>query len=215
MLVTVDYYSRYFEVDILRSTTAQSVINRLHVHFARYGIPQRIRTDNGPQFIAAEFIAFLHELGIQHRRNTLLWPRANEEVERQNRTLLQAIKVVHLERKPWQTELQRFLLAYWSTPHSTTGISPAELLFRRPMRSKLPTITDTVFDDTIVRDRDSARKQTSKDHADRSTRAADRSISEGNKVFVRNATPTNKLSPTFLPDPYTVVSRHGDQLGRI
>ena len=64
LLVTVDYNSRYFEVDILRSTTAQSVINRLNIHFARYGIPLSICTDYGPQFIAAEFIAFLHELGI-------------------------------------------------------------------------------------------------------------------------------------------------------
>ncbi|XP_062511687.1 uncharacterized protein K02A2.6-like [Corticium candelabrum] len=212
LLVTVDYYSRYFEVDILRSTTAQSVINRLNVHFARYGIPRSIRTDNGPQFIASEFTAFLNELGIQHRRNTPLWPRANGEVERQNRTLLKAIKVANLEQKPWRVELQRFLLAYRSTPHSTTGVSPAELLFRRPMRSKLPAITDTVSDDVSVRDRDSARKQTTKDYADQSSRALDHPVTEGDRVLVRNTTPANKLSPTFLPDPYTVVSRHGDQL---
>ena len=70
LLVIVDYYSRYFDVEILLSTTAQSVINRLNVHFVRYCIPQSIRTDHGLQFNSAESIAFLHELGIQHRRNT-------------------------------------------------------------------------------------------------------------------------------------------------
>ncbi len=151
-----------------------------------------------------------YELGIQHRRDTPLWPRANGEVEHQNRTLLKAIKVAHLERKPWQAELTTMssLLSFHSA--FTSGISLAELLFRRPMRSKLSTITATVFDDTIVCDRDSARKQTSKDHADRLNRAAGHSISKDDNVLVRNPTPTNKLSPTFLPDPYLVVSRHGD-----
>ena len=47
-----------------------------------------------------------------------------------------------------QTRLQRFLLSYRSTPHSTTGQSPAELLFGRPLRTRLdlckPNLRQTV-----------------------------------------------------------------------
>ena len=38
-LIVVDYFSRFFEVDKLNSTTSQNVIKHLKVHFSRYGIP--------------------------------------------------------------------------------------------------------------------------------------------------------------------------------
>ena len=87
LLVVVDYYSRYFEVVILRSTTSTKVINSLQPIFARFGVPHTLKTDNGPQFISEEFKAFLAENGIEHRTTPPLWPHANGEVERQNRTL--------------------------------------------------------------------------------------------------------------------------------
>ena len=65
-MVTMDYYSRWVEVDYLRSTTAAEVISKLKGHFARDGIPQTVRSDNGPQFKAAEFQQFLREWDFQH-----------------------------------------------------------------------------------------------------------------------------------------------------
>ena len=66
---------------------------------------------------------YLTEFGIEHRNTPLLWLRANGEVERQNRSLLKAIRAAHAEEKNWRKELNKFLLAYRSTPHSTTGYS--------------------------------------------------------------------------------------------
>ena len=48
LLVVVDYYSRYFEVVILRSTTSTKVINSLQPIFARFGVPYTLKTENGP-----------------------------------------------------------------------------------------------------------------------------------------------------------------------
>ena len=113
LLVTVDYYSRYVEVDVLKKSASSSVvIDRLHALFARHGIPKGLRTDNGPQFVSAEFAAFLEEMGIEHHRTILLWPRANGEVERQNRSLVKILKIARAEKKPWRAERHRFLLAY-------------------------------------------------------------------------------------------------------
>ena len=142
LLVVVDYLSRFVEVDILKSTTSDVIIRRLDTHFSRHGLLVGVRTDNGPQFVSSEFVKFLAEIGVLHRRTTPLWPRANGEVERQNRTLMKAIRIAHAEGKNWRLELNKFLLAYRSTPRSTTGISPADLLFRRPLRTKLPQVTD-------------------------------------------------------------------------
>ena len=48
-LVTVDYYSDYFELDLLQDATTESVIKATKSHFAQHGIADMI-TDNGPQY---------------------------------------------------------------------------------------------------------------------------------------------------------------------
>ena len=101
LLVVVDYYSRYFEVVILRSTTSTKAINSLQPIFPRFGVPHTLKTNNGPQFISEEFKAFLVENGVEHRTTPPLWPQANGEVECQNRTLLKVIPVAQIEGKDW------------------------------------------------------------------------------------------------------------------
>ena len=63
----VDYYSRYFEVDILSSVTAADVIKSCNRMFATHGYPLSLQTDNGKQFVAEEFKEYLEELDIEHR----------------------------------------------------------------------------------------------------------------------------------------------------
>ena len=65
---------------------------------------------------------------VSSELTTPLWPRANGEVERQNRSLLKAMRAAQAEKKDWRSELNKYLLAYRSTPHTMTGTSPAELL---------------------------------------------------------------------------------------
>ena len=57
-LLVVDYYSRFPEVIQLKSTTSQSVIDALKAVFARYGIPETLVSDNGPQYSSTEFAEF-------------------------------------------------------------------------------------------------------------------------------------------------------------
>ena len=47
ILVAIDRYSRYSEVEVVRSTKASTVIPRLDQIFARHGIPTTIKSDNG------------------------------------------------------------------------------------------------------------------------------------------------------------------------
>ena len=58
-LVTVDFYSDYFELDLLADTTAESVIKATKCHFARHGIADMV-TDNGPQYFSTLFTKFAH-----------------------------------------------------------------------------------------------------------------------------------------------------------
>ena len=96
-LVTVDFYSRWIELDVVRNTSSSTIINCLEKHFTRHGIPETLRTDNGSNLVSHEMEDFLDELGIKHKRTILLWPRANGEVEWQNKSLLNAMRVAHTE----------------------------------------------------------------------------------------------------------------------
>ena len=54
-LLVVDYYSHYPEVVRLQSTTSTTVIKMLKTIFSRHGIPEVLRSDNGPQYSSVEF----------------------------------------------------------------------------------------------------------------------------------------------------------------
>lgn len=183
-------------------------INNLEPLFARFGLPVTVVNDNGPQFRGAEFSDYMTTHGIQHRRVTPYWPQANGQVERQNRTLLKALRTATAEGKNWRKELLSFLLVYRSTPHSVTGASPAELMFRRSIRTKMPSLTPSVSDPE-VRAQDATSKQKGKEYADKRRKAAPRNFSPGDQVLLRQEK-NNKVSTYFEHTPYTVVFQKGN-----
>ena len=147
ILAVVDYYSCYFEVAMVKSVTTETVIQCMNQMFA-YGYPlSLLKTDNGRQFVSKEFESYLDENGIEHRLSPPFWPQENGEIERQNRTMLKSMKIAHAEGKDWKVELYRalLLLAYRTTPHMTTGATPAKLMFGRELRTKLPELQETTF----------------------------------------------------------------------
>ena len=213
LLVTVDYYSRWIEVDVVRNTASSVIIRCLENHFTRHGIPETLRTDNGSNLVNREMEQFLDELGIKHKKMIPLWPRANGEVERQNKSLLKAMCAAQAEGEPWQQELQKYLLAYRSTPHTTTGVSPAELLYGRKIRTKMPEFEGDEEEerssttDQQARDQDAEKKRRGAETANK--RAAESDVAEGDKMLLLRRK-QNKLSATYDPDPYSVVSKKGD-----
>ena len=98
-------------VDVVRATTSKIIIKRLIASFARYGIPKGLWIVNSPNLVAKEIEDYLKEMGVEHPHTTSLWPRANGEVERQNRTPLKAIRAAHAEGKNWREELNNFFVA--------------------------------------------------------------------------------------------------------
>ena len=68
LLVVIDAYSRFPEVDIVQSTSAATVIPYFNRIFATHGIPTVLRSDNGPPFTSHEFKKYIEENGIEHQR---------------------------------------------------------------------------------------------------------------------------------------------------
>ena len=134
-------------------------------------------------------------------------------VERQNRTLLKAIRASVAERRDWQESLQSFLLAYRTTTHPSTGKSPAELIYGRQLRTKLPDVRQPPApgrrDVQLAHDRSGMR---GKVYADRRRHSRPHDIFVGEKVLVRVPRKCNKFSAAFFKEPYTVVEVRGSQL---
>ena len=122
--------------------------------------------------------------GIRHHRVTAKWPQGNGEVERQNRSLLKRIQIAHAEKKDWRKELNTYLVAYRSLPHSTTGMSPAELLFGRKIRTRFPELSD-VHVEQEVRDRDTEQKYKGKAYTDNKRNAIFSKVLPGDQVFLQ------------------------------
>ena len=138
LLVVIDAYSRFPEVEIVHSTAGKGTISKLDRIFATHGIPKILKSDNGPPFFGEEFKAYMQENGIKHQKITPLWPQANAEAENFMKPLTKAVRCAQAEGRDWKKNLFRFLLNYRATPHSSTGVTPAELLFKRQIATKLP-----------------------------------------------------------------------------
>ena len=140
LLTLIDYRSRYPVVIPMRTITAEKVIKELRTVFGYFGLPETLTTDNGPQFISTDFLWYLSNNQIRHRRVTPMWAKANGEVEHFHQALLKANQAAFVEGKDWRKELDNFLLAYRTTPHTVTGEVPADIFFGRSIRTKFQRI---------------------------------------------------------------------------
>ena len=130
-------------MDIVRITAAKVVIPHLDKTFAEFGVPEVVKSDNGPPFNGSEFKQFASTVGFKHPKVTPVWPRANGEVGRFMRTLKKTVEAAKTENRPYKEELCKLLRNYSATPQSTTGKAPATALFNRVMRTKLPEVHRT------------------------------------------------------------------------
>lgn len=93
-LVLVDYYSGFIEVDQIRDTKSEFIIRICKSHFARYGIPDTLITDNGPQFDSETFKSFVQQYGFQHCTSSPHYPQSNGRAEKAVQTIKNLIKKI-------------------------------------------------------------------------------------------------------------------------
>ena len=80
-LITVDYYSDFWEINLLPNTTSETIIECTMVHFARYRIPDTVVTDNGPQFRSQEYEKFAATWEFTHSTLSPYRSQSNGKVE--------------------------------------------------------------------------------------------------------------------------------------
>ena len=210
LLGVIDYYSRFPLVEVLTSTTSQSIINHLRKWFSIFGFPEEIRSDNAQNMVSEEMEFFFKQNGIKHSYSLPFFPRQNGEIERFNRSLKKCVKTAVAENKNWRNELQTFLLHYRATNHTTTNVSPAELLLNRPIKTKLPDLRNCKVP-MKLRTRDKQQKAKIEFHANKSKPTSYRKFSVGQPVLILKQD-KGKLLQIWDNKIYRVISQKNTSL---
>ena len=104
---------------------------------------------------------------IIHHRITSYWPQANREIERFMIPMMKVIQPAYTEQNDWENGLQEFFFSYRVTPHSSTQIPPADLMYSRCFRHFLPDISNEINSKSMQRTlqrNDSLAKQVARLH---------------------------------------------------
>ena len=134
-LLVIDYFSKYVELARLEdSTSSQEVIIHLKSIMARHGIPEQLVSDNGPQFSSNRFATFAKQWEFCNNTSSPMFPSSNGQAER----AIQTVKNVLRKAQESKKDVYLALLEYRNTPVDTNIPSPAELLFQRKLRTRLP-----------------------------------------------------------------------------
>lgn len=139
-LVVVDAKSKWLEVIPMKKITSYYTIRSLREILARFGLPTTIVSDNGSNFTSVEFQEFLKSNGIYHRRTAPAHPSTNGQAERYVQTLKDALRCAMNDPGDLHVKLQRFLLQNHKVPNASTGKSPAEVMLKYNLRSRIDLI---------------------------------------------------------------------------
>ena len=100
------------------------------------------------------------------------------------------MQIAQAEGKQWKEEVHKNLIAYRSTPHTTTRVKPAELLFGRKIQTKLPEFgKHCVASEVQVRDREMKTK--AKLYADKKGHAEYSGLVLGDRVLQKQEKQTS------------------------
>ncbi len=112
---------------------ASGLIDSLRRSFMTYGIPDKISSDGGPEFISTATCAFLKNWGIHKFSNC--------HAEVAVKTVKRLITKNTGPNGELDTDtLQRAILQYRNTPDRDTKLSPAMCVFARPIKDFIPVL---------------------------------------------------------------------------
>ena len=130
ILVIIDHFSKLTEAVPCPTASAEEISDHLITHWiSRYGCPMTFQSDNGKAFVGDLTKELMKRSHIAQAHSTTYQPQNNGLVERQNRTLVNVLRV-YCSRymTDWDKYLPQVVEAYNSTQHSTTGISSFMML---------------------------------------------------------------------------------------
>lgn len=220
LIVVVDSFTKFVFMKAAASTQVRPVIVFLENIFENFGVPRRLISDRGSCFTSKQFSEFCTKLNVKHVLNATATPRANGQVERYNRSILQSLAACTDDEERWDMQLSKVKWGLNSTTNSATGKTPYELLFGYAPRgvfesvlSNEVAITSTYDSDLsmtrkAVKDRIAIKQQRQKLYYDKK-RCKGKTFKKGDQVLVRKSQSSNQgASKKLLPKysgPYIIT----------
>ncbi|XP_049886623.1 uncharacterized protein K02A2.6-like [Pectinophora gossypiella] len=209
--VLIDSTSKWLEVFLMPRTTASAVIKVLRETFARFGLPKEVVSDNGPPFSSKEYVDFMNTNGIKLTYSPIYHPSSNGAAEGAVKLCKRVLKKAMRERMDIDMALQAYLMAYRNVEHATTGVSPAVLLQRRTLRSRL----DLLRGERQVENRVQQAQRKQIEYSG----GTDRRFQVGEPVLARDYTGGKKWMPgriegTIGSRAYVIGQEHGPPIKR-
>ncbi|BFZ02581.1 hypothetical protein BsWGS_05620 [Bradybaena similaris] len=145
ILTVVDTATRWPEAVALKSVDSESICEALLGIFSRFGFPDAILSDNGPQFTSALTAQVAKTLGIKQLFCSVYHAQANGLCEKLNgvlKTLLAKITYDHPE--DWDFYLNMALFALREITHQSIGLSPFEMMLGSQPKGILSLYSDFI-----------------------------------------------------------------------
>jgi hypothetical protein len=92
LYVTIDKFTKWPEATLVVNINMQSVVKFIKSIICRFGVPNRIITDNESQFTSGAFQGYYEDLVIQIYYASVAHPESNGQVERANAEILKGLK---------------------------------------------------------------------------------------------------------------------------
>nr|AAU90208.1 putative polyprotein [Oryza sativa Japonica Group] len=134
LYVAVDKFTKWPEAYPVIKIDKHSALKFIRGITARFGVPNRIITDNGTQFTSELFGDYCEDMGIKLCFASPAHPRSNGQVERTNAEILKGLKtktfnILKKHGDSWIEELPAVLWANRTTPSRATGETPFFLVY--------------------------------------------------------------------------------------
>lgn len=144
ILVVMDYFTKFAEIFPLINIEDETVAEVLFKGWIkRYGCPGSIHSDQGKQFESKLFQEMCRLFQIDKTRTTPYHPQSDGMVERMNRTIKDMLsKYINANQTDWDRFVDGIVLAYNTTPHETTRISPYRLVFGKEAKLPINVLTE-------------------------------------------------------------------------
>ena len=121
------------------------------------------------------------------------------------------IKISNSSNIYWKQELFKFLRNYRSCPHSSTNIAPAQIIFNRKFRTKIPEYRKELTNPTDIRKTDERSKAMMKNNFDNNIFRKKMDLKTGDKVLVKNRI-SGKSQPFYDPVPLKITQTKGTMI---